>query len=179
MGVVESLPTGRRPYAAPRPIEADDSIKDFDCGKPPLNDFLKQRAAKNEGKASRTYVVCSTAGEDAGSVIAYYTLAAGAVAHDGAPAWAKRNMPNPVPVIVLGRLAVDAKHHGNGLGKALMREAIQRTLEASRTIGARALIIHAVDDEAVSFYAPFGFQRFPTDSRTMFLPVETLTGSLG
>lgn len=174
-----SLPAGQKLYAAPRPIEADDSIKDFDCGKDPLNAFLKQRAVKNEGKASRTYVLCSAAGEDAGSVIAYYTLAAGAVTHDGAPSWAKRNMPNPVPVIVLGRLAVDSKHHGKGLGKALIKEAIQRTLEASRAIGARALIVHAVDDEAVSFYAPFGFQRFPTDSRTMFLPVETLAGSLG
>lgn len=178
MGVVEQLSTNRKPYAAPRPIQEEDSVKDFDCGKPPLDDFLKQRAYKNEGKASRTYVVCSTTGEDAGAVVGYYSLAAGAVAHDDAPAWAKRNMPNPIPVFVLGRLAVDSHHQGSGLGKALLKEAIQRTLEASRTIGARALVVHAVDDDAIGYYASFGFRRFPTDSRTLFLPVETLANSL-
>ena len=178
MGIVEPLPTGRRPYAAPRPIKDGDAVQDFACGKQPLDDFLKQRAVKNEGKASRTYVVRSAAGEDAGKVVAYYSLAAGAVAHNDAPAWAKRNMPNPIPVFVLGRLAVDARHQGRGLGKALLKEAIQRTLEASRTIGARALVIHAIDDEAVGYYTPFGFRRFPTDGRTLFLPVETLAQSL-
>lgn len=178
MGTISPLPAGRRPYTAPRPIEADDRVERFDCGKEPLNDFLRQRAIKNEGRASRTYVVNSLAGADAGSVLAYYTLAAGAVGHDGAPSWARRNMPNPVPVIVLGRLAVDSSHHCRGLGSALLKEAIQRTLGASRTIGARALVIHAIDDEAVGFYATYGFQRFPTDSRTLFLPVETLTASL-
>jgi predicted N-acetyltransferase YhbS len=72
--------------------------------------------------------VSSAAGEDAGLVVAYYSLAAGAVAHDDAPAWAKRNMRNPIPVFVLGRLAVDLSHQGKGLGRALLREAIQRTL---------------------------------------------------
>lgn len=178
MGVVKQLPTDRKPYAAPRPIQEADSVKDFDCGKPPLDDFIKQRAFKNEGKASRTYVVCSTMGENAGAVVAYYSLAAGAVAHDDAPAWAKRNMPNPIPVFVLGRLAVDVHHQGKGLGKAVLKEAIQRTLEASRSIGARALIVHAVDDDAIGYYASFGFRRFPTDGRTLFLPVETLAESL-
>ena len=178
MGVVEQLPTGQKPYSAPRPIEMGDGIAGFSCGKPPLDDFLKQRALKNEGKASRTYVVASQSGEDAGSVAAYYTLAAGAVSRDDAPNWAKRNMPNPLPVIVLGRLAVDAKHQGKGIGKHLLREAMQRALEASRQIGARALVVHAIDDEAVSFYVPFGFQAFPTDSRTLFLPIETMAKSL-
>lgn len=178
MGVVEQLPAAGKPYTPPRPIRGDDAVKDFDCGRPPLNDFLKQRAIKNEGRASRTYVVRSAAGNDAGGVVAYYSLAAGAVAHDDAPGWAKRNMPNPIPVFVLGRLAVDSAHQGRGLGSALLKEAIQRTLEASRTIGARALIVHAVDDEAIGYYASFGFQRFPTDGRTLFLPVETLGKSL-
>lgn len=178
MGVIEKLPTGRRPYAAPRPIEDGDAVRDFDCGKPPLNDFLKQRALKNEGRASRTYVICSAAGEDAGSVAGYYSLAAGAIAHEDAPTWAKRNMPNPIPAFVLGRLAIDSRHQGKGLGKALLKEAIQRSLEASHSIGARALIVHAIDDEAIGYYAQYGFQRFPTDSRTLFLPVETLAKSL-
>lgn len=178
MGIVEHLPADKKPYGAPRPIETDDGVAGFACGKPPLDDFLKQRAVKNEGKGSRNYVVVCQLGEDAGRVIAYYTLAAGAVSHEECPTWAKRNMPNPIPVIVLGRLAVDSAHQGKKIGKFLMREAMQRTLEASRHVGVRALIVHAIDDEAVSFYVPFGFQAFPTDSRTLFLPIETIAAAL-
>jgi GNAT superfamily N-acetyltransferase len=178
MGIVEQLPTAQRPYGAPRPIDRGDEVADFNCGKPPLDDFIKQRALKNEGKASRTYVVASQSGEDAGKVVAYYTLAAGAMSRDDAPKWAKSNMPNPLPIIVLGRLAVDSRHQGQGLGKHLLREAMQRTLDAARHVGARALVVHAVDDEAISFYVPFGFQSFPAESRTLFLPIETIANSL-
>lgn len=178
MGVVQQLPAEKKPYSAPRPVEKDDGVAGFDCGKPPLDEFLKQRAIKNEGKGSRTYVVVSQLGEDAGRVVAYYTLAAGAVNHEECPTWAKRNMPNPIPVMVLGRLAVDGAHQGKKIGKHLLREAMQRTLEASRHVGVRALVVHAIDDEAVSFYVPFGFQTFPTDSRTLFLPIETIANSL-
>ena len=118
------------------------------------------------------------AGESADKVVAYYTPAAGGVNHDECPTWAKRNMPNPVPVIVLGRLAVSAEHQGNGIGKHLLREAMIRTLAASGQIGARAPVVHAIEDEAVSFYVLFGFQNFPTVSRTLFLPMETIAGSL-
>jgi len=178
VGVVEQLVTGQKPYSAPRPIEKGDGVAGFSCGKLPLDDFLKQQALKNEGRGSRTYVVVSQAGEDAGSVAGYYTLAAGAVNRDDAPGWAKRNMPNPLPVLVLGRLAVDAKHQRRSIGKHLLREAMQRSLEAARQVGVRALIVHAIDDDAVNFYVQFGFQSFPTESRTLFLPVETLAGSL-
>jgi GNAT superfamily N-acetyltransferase len=153
-------------------------VECFDCGKPPLNDFLKRWALKNEGKASRTYVVGCATGENVGNVAGYYTLANGAIIHDEAPGWAKRNMPNPIPVLVLGRLAVDAGHQGKRVGQSLVREAFQRSLEASRIAGARALVVHAVDDEAVSFYTPFGFRRFPTDGRTLFLPIETINDAL-
>ena len=178
MGVVEGLTAEPKPYSAPRPIEKGDGVAGFSCGKQPLDDFLKQRALKNEGRASRTYVVISQAGEDAGNVAAYYTLAAGGVNHEACPTWAKKNMPNPIPVIVLGRLAVSAAHQGHGIGKHLLREAMQRALESSRQIGARAIFVHAIDDEAVSFYVPFGFRSFPPASRTLFLPMETVAGSL-
>lgn len=178
MGVVEQLPAGQKPYSQPRPIEKGDNLATFDCGKPPLNDFLKQQALKNEGKASRTYVILAQTGEDAGKVVAYYTLAAGAVSHDNAPGWAKRNMPDPLPAAVLGRLATDNKHQGKGIGKHLLREAMQRSLEFSQKVGVRVLIVHAIDDEAISFYVPFGFRRFPTDSRTLFLPIETIANAL-
>lgn len=178
MGIVEPLPTGRAPYDRPRPISGDDNLQAFNCGKQALDDFPKHKALKNEGKASRTYVVCSAGGEDAGRVVAYSSLAAGAVAHEEVPGWAKRNMPNPIPVFILGRLAVDSRHQAKGLGSALLREAMQRTLEASRQVGARALIVHAIDDEATNFYVGYGFQRFPIDSRTLFLPIETLVEAL-
>jgi GNAT superfamily N-acetyltransferase len=102
----------------------------------------------------------------------------GAVTFEEAPNWARRNMPNPIPVVVLGRLAVDRDHRRKGIAAGLLRDAFQRALEAARHAGCRAMIVHAIDDEAVGFYTPYGFQRFPTDSRTMFLPMETLAGSL-
>lgn len=178
MGIVEQLPASRPPYTAPRPISSSDQLEGFDCGKLPLNDYLTHKAAKSEGKASRTYVVISTTGEATGSVAAYYSLSAGAVSFDEAPGWARRNMPNPIPVFVLGRLAVDLRHQGNGLGKAMMKEALVRSAEASKLAGARALVVHAIDDEAVGFYTPYGFRRFPTDSKTLFLPIETVIESV-
>lgn len=178
MGVDEQLPAHSKPYSAPRPIEKGDGVAAFSCGKQPLDDFLKQRALKNEGRASRTYVVVARIGEDAGNVAGYYTLAAGGVNHEDCPTWAKRNMPNPVPVIVLGRLAVATKHQGGGIGKHLLREGMRRALDASWQIGARAIFVHAIDDEAVSFYVPFGFQTFPPESRTLYLPMETVAKSL-
>ncbi len=178
MGVVEQLPREQKPYSTPRPIEKGDGVAGFSCGKLPLDDFVKQQALKNEGRGSRTYVIVSQSGEDAGAVAGYYTLAAGAVSREDAPGWAKRNMPNPLPVLVLGRLAVDSKHQQRSIGKHLLREAMQRSLEAARQVGVRALVVHAIDDDAVSFYVQFGFQRFPTDSRTLYLPIETIARSL-
>jgi predicted N-acetyltransferase YhbS len=174
MGNVEELQTGKPPYSAPRPISPDDRVGDFDCDRPELNEFLRNRAAKNEGKASRTFVVCSAAGEVAG----FYTLAAGAVALDEVPGKLRRNMPNPLPVTVLGRLAVDLAHAGRGLGKAMLKEAMQRSLDAAKGVGARAIIVHAIDDEAVTFYTRFGFQAFPSGGRTLFLPLETIAAAL-
>ena len=178
MGIVKQLPAGKKPYSQPRPIDKDDNLAAFDCGRPPLNDFLKQQALKNEGKASRTYVVTAQSGEDAGKVVAYYTLAGGAITHENAPGWAKRNMPDPLPTLVLGRLAVAINHQGKRIGEHLLREAMQRSLEVATQIGVRVLIVHAIDDEAVSFYVPFGFRRFPADSRTLFLAMETIAKSL-
>ncbi len=177
MGVVEN-PAPERRYAAPRPIAPEDRFDAFDCGKEPLNDFLKRRALDNEGKASRTYVVCAAAGEDAGAVVAYYSLAAGAVARSDVPARLRRNMPNPVPVMVLGRMAVDRRHAGKGLGKAMLKEAAQRVVEAANVVGARAMVVHAIDDEAIAFYTPFGFQVFPNAGRTLFLPIQTIAAAL-
>jgi len=172
-------PLAARPsYSAPTPITPAHRIEAFACGKAPLDEWLKAHALDNEGKASRTYVVTALTGEDAGAVVAYYTLAYGSVAREEVTRKIRHGLPNPVPVMVLGRLAVDVRHAGKGLGPSLLREAMQRSLEASAIAGMRALLVHALDDDAVSFYAKFGFQIFPSGSRTLFLPVETIRASL-
>lgn len=178
MGIVEPLGVPKRTYGAPTPITADHRLDGFDCGKPQLDDWLKAHAFDNEGRSSRTYVVAAQAGADAGNAVAYYTLANGSVTRAEVPRKIRQGLPNPVPVMVLGRLAVDRNHGGKGIGPALLREAMQRTLEASQIAGLRALIVHAIDDDAVGFYAKYGFQLFPAGSRTMFLPIETLRQAL-
>jgi ribosomal protein S18 acetylase RimI-like enzyme len=172
---------GKTLYAPPAGLTAEHRLDGFSCGKPPLDDWLKAHALDNEGKASRTYVVTPRAGPDEGAVIAYYTLAYGSVVRDEVPRKVRHGLPNPVPVMVLGRLAVDKNHggNGNGIGPALLREAMQRTMQAAEIAGLRALIVHAIDDEAVGSYAKYGFQVFPAGTRTLFLPVETMLAGMG
>lgn len=178
MGVVESLGTARSAYAPPAPITSDHSLDQFDSGRQSLDEWLRGHALDNEDKASRTYVVDALTGADAGSVVAYYALAYGSVVRTEVPKRIRQDLSNPVPVMVLGRLAVDRRHSGRGIGSSLLREAMQRTVQASQLAGLRALIVHAIDDDAVSFYAKYGFQLFPAGTRTMFLPLETLREAL-
>lgn len=177
MGKLAANPSDSR-YAPPRPIRSDDQLEGFDCGKAPLNDFLRRRALRNEGRASRTYVVTLMGGRDA-EVVAYYSLAAGAVRFDQAPPKLRRNMPNPIPVMLLGRMAADLRHAGKGLGRGMLKDAVKRVLGTSRQVGVRALMVHAIDDEAVTFYGQFGFQAFPAGGPTLFLPVEVLAEAIG
>lgn len=158
---------------APVALQQTHDISGFDCGKPPLSDWLKDNALKNEGKGSRTFVVC-----DGNVVAGYYALAAGAVARERAPSNIARNMPDPIPVIVLGRLAVDRIYAGRGVGRGLLKDALKRSLSASREIGARAVLVHAIDDEAVGFYLRYGFKLFLTDGRTLYLPMAAAAAAL-
>ena len=167
-----------RLYSAPVPLTVEHRIERFDCGKSKLTDWLKAHALDNEGRSSRTYVVVANTGPQAGDVVGYYTLATGGVTRSEMPRRIRHNLPNPVPVMMLGRLAVDGRHQRKGIGPAMLREAIQRTLEISRSAGVRALMVHAIDDEAVTFYLKYGFVLFPADSRTMFLPTETFAATL-
>src|SRR5690348_4037305 len=108
--------------SAPQKLSSDHDLSQFDCGEAALDDWLRRRALQNEESgASRTYVVC--AGK---RVVGYYALAVGAVAHVGAPGRVRRNMPDPVPVMVLGRLAVDQSAQGQNIGQSLLRDAILR-----------------------------------------------------
>ena len=151
--------------SAPVPLAGAHDVSRFDCGNAVLNDWLRTRAAKSEGRSARCYTVC-----EGNTVVGYYALATGAARHDkSTPRALRANLPDPTPVIVLGRLAVDKAYHGRGIGGGLLKDALSRALAASRIIGARAVIVHAIDDEAVRFYATFGFKPFPEEARTMYL----------
>ena len=166
------------PYLPPVPLTAEHRIEGFDCGKPKLTDWLKAHALDNESRASRTYVVVANSGPKAGDVVGYYTLATGGVAISEMPRKLRHNLPNPVPVMLLGRLAVDLHHQKKRIGPAMLHEAMQRTLDISQSAGVRAIMVHAIDDDAVTFYMKYGFLLFPVDSRTMFLPIETIAAAL-
>lgn len=173
MGKVTPLPSAQPAYSAPAPIEPRHDLSKFDCGKPPLNDWLRNHALKNEGRASRTFVMCT--GDE---VVGFYTLATGSISHEGAPRTLRHQMPNPTPVLVLGRMGVDQRLQQKGIGPALLRNALQRALTVSESVGARAVLVHAIDKEVISFYTQYGFKIFASDERTLFLPMETIMQSL-
>ena len=151
---------------APGPLNAEHDIATFDCGESSLNEWLRRRAHTNQGAgASRTYVVA----DDRLRVLGYYALAAGAVSHMHATGAIRRNMPEPIPVLVLARLAVDRSQQGRALGAALLKDALLRTMAVEREIGVRALLAHAVNETAKAFYLRHGFVESPVDALTVML----------
>lgn len=151
---------------APEPLEAAHSVAAFDCGEPALDEWLKRRAMANQvSGASRTFVVT---GSD-GFVYGYYAMAAGAVSHQQATSAVRRNMPDPVPVMVLGRLAVDRRAQGIKLGASLLQDAVSRAVAVSQNAGVRALLVHALHDHAKAFYEHYGFQSSPLHPMTLML----------
>lgn len=167
---------GPRPkFLAPVPLTAEHELADFDCGEPALDEWLRNRALKGESRFSRTYVVC----EDK-RVAAYVSISAGAVERTAAPGKLRRNAPDPIPVSVIGRLAVDRTYAGRGLGSDLLADALRRIALASRSIGIGAVLVHAKNDAAKRLYlACAEFIEYPTDSRTLFLPIETVIAAFG
>ncbi len=162
-------------YSRPRPISADDDTSSFDSGEPPLDDYLRQRALANHVQgASRCFVTCR-----AGRVVGYYALASASVQHRDVTGKVRRNMPDPLPVILLSRLAVDRKEQGSGLGKHLLRDAILRSVAASEIIGVRALFVHALNDTARAFYAHFDFEPSPTDPLHLLLLMKDARAVIG
>lgn len=153
---------------APVPLTAGHQLTRFDCGNRALNVWLKDRALKNQASgASRTFVVCRN-----GRVVGYYALATGSIERIAAPGRIRRNMPESVPVMVLGRLAVDVSMQRNRLGSRLLKDALLRTVRVSKDAGIRAMLVHAISDEAARFYKRRGFQPSPLDSMTLMLPLE-------
>lgn len=168
------------PVSLPQHLTSEHDVSAFDCAVPELNDWLKRRALQNEGtRASRTFVVVSD-----GRVVGYYALATGAVAHAVAHAVAtgrvRRNMPEPIPVMVLVRLAVDRAHQGTGLGSALLRDALLRTLAVAEAVGIRAILLHAISEEAKRFYVVHhGFAESPVDPLTMMITLAHVEEAMG
>jgi predicted N-acetyltransferase YhbS len=120
----------------PAPITADQELANFDCGEFSLNEWLKKRALKNHvAGASRCFVVCAGA-----EVIGYYSLSAGAISHEAAPKAMRRNMPNPLPILLLGRLVVDKRYHNQRIGPALLRDAMMRAVSVAGDAGCVCLI---------------------------------------
>ncbi|MEZ5727447.1 MAG: GNAT family N-acetyltransferase [Burkholderiaceae bacterium] len=154
----------------PVPLASSHVVDEFDCGEPVLNEWLGRRALGNQASgASRTFVVT----DDGDRVLGYYALAAGAVSHAISVGSVRRNMPDPVPVLVLARLAVDRRAQGRHLGGALLRDALERAKAVSRQAGVRALLVHAIDDGAQAFYEHYGFQPSPIHPLTLMLRLAT------
>ncbi len=149
----------------PEKLNSEHDISQFHCGEPTLDDWLRRRALQNEESgASRTYV--ASVGK---RVVGYYALAAGAVAHAEAPGRVRRNMPDPIPVMVIGRLAVDQTAQGKALGPALLRDAVLRSVQAAEIAGIRAILVHAISERAKRFYEKWGFTVSPVEAMTLMI----------
>ena len=185
----------------PEPLTVEHALGGFDSGVASLDDWLRRRALQNQASgASRTFVVCDLSAPsrlrrdpptgdarpasggrapDAGQVVAYYALAASAVAPDAAPGRFRRNMPDPIPVVVLARLVIARDRQGRGLGRALFQDAANRVIHAADTIGIRGLLVHAISEEAKAFYVRLGLAPSPLEPMTLMTTVADLKAALG
>lgn len=144
-----------------------DACTTFNCGEPSLDSWLQLRALRNEqGGASRTFV---SVDRDADLVAGYYCLAASSLRSEDVTAALRRNMPNPIPVVLIGRLAVDQRYQEHGLGRSLLQDAALKSIEASRLVGARAILVHALSEAAQRFYEKWDFRPVPHSERTLYL----------
>jgi len=158
------------PLLPPQRITAAHDLSHFESGEPELDSWLKRRALANEAAhASRTYVICAD-----NRVVGFYSLANGALQRSIAPKPVTRNMPDPIPVMVLGRLAVDREFQGQGIGGALLSDALKRVLQAASIAGIKAVLVHAISDDALRFYQAKGFLPSPIEPRTLCLPLATI-----
>jgi hypothetical protein len=165
----------RGQVTAPLRLNASHDLSRFDCGNDALNGWLKDHALHSEGQSARTYVVC-----DNNVVIGYYCIAMGSVERRALPSRLKRQqgLPNQTPVAIIGRLARDLRWRGSGLGADLLQDALGRIVAAAQIIGVRCVVVHAIDDEAARFWKANEFIEYPDNSRTFYMPVETIITAL-
>lgn len=160
--------------SASAPLADHHQLDGFTSGVAALDDWLKRRARANQAsRASRTFVVCND-----NQVVAYYALASGAVSAAAAPGKFRRNMPAPIPVAVLARLAVDHRYQGRGLGRGLFRDGARRVLNAAEAIGIRGIMVHAISDEARAFYLALGFDPSPFEAMPLMVRLSDLADAL-
>lgn len=156
-------------FMPPLPLSSEHVLADFTCGESSLDDWLRRRAFANQvSGASRTFVVCDAHGQ----VMGYYALAAGSVSPMAAPGNIRRGMPDPIPVLVLGRLAVDRRAQGLSLGASLLRDAVGRAVAVAENAGVRALLVHALNESAKAFYLRHGFRVSPIHDMTLMLRLD-------
>jgi predicted N-acetyltransferase YhbS len=171
-GVTSAKP---RALTAPAPLVPEHELEAFTSGIAPLDEWLKRRARRNEAEgASRTFVCC--AGK---RVVGYYSLSAASVLREAATGTVRRNMPDPVPAVLLGRLAVDQAWRGQGLGADLLRDGVLRIIAAAETVGVRTILVHAISHEAKSFYEKHGFRASPVEPMTLMITIEEAQRMLG
>jgi len=162
------------PLSPPALLAAHHQIAEFNSGEPSLDNWLKRRAHANQASgASRTFVLC-----EADRVVGYYALASGGLAVEKATGRFKRNMPDPIPVVLLGRLAVDGAYQGRGLGRALFRDAAQRVANAADAIGVRGIVVQAISEDARNFYLALGFDPCPFDHMTLLVTLADLRATM-
>lgn len=161
---------------APEPLAQHHDLQSFNCGKSTLNDWLKKKSHKVQqiGGSSRTYVVCA---ED-NRVIGYYALATGSINREDAPGKVKRNMPDPIPVVIIGRLAVDESFKGQGIGTGLLKDALLRVVSAAEEIGIRAVLVHAIDETVRKFYLKHGFYESPVNDLSLMITVQEIQSAI-
>ena len=160
---------------APEPIADGHDLSAFASGEPALDDWLRRRARSNQASgASRTYVIALQH-----RVIGYFSLASGAITIAEAPSRARRNMPDPIPMAVLGRLAIDQEWQRRGLGRLLLRDAILRTSQGAAIIGVRGLLVHALSPAARRFYESNGFRESPNRPMTLVVTLQDAIAAAG
>jgi GNAT superfamily N-acetyltransferase len=163
----------------PEPLSARHDISRFANGvHPSLDQWLRERAPSSEGFSARTYVVCTA--EEPDRVVGYFSISAAVEQRNALPsAKLRRGLPAQVPLLLIGRLAVDAQWRGRGLGSALLADALRRCLAASEIAGVRGIVAHAIDEAAVGFYGRHGFVLSPLGERVMLIPIETVRSLIG
>jgi predicted N-acetyltransferase YhbS len=162
------------PLTAPALLADHHELSDFISGEESLDDWLKRRARTNQAQgASRTYVVCDT-----NRVAGYYSLSAASIAAAVVPGRFRRNMPDPIPVVLLGRLAIDRAWQRQGIGRALFRDAAMRVLHAADTIGVRAIVVQAISDDAQNFYVALGFSECRGDPMMLVVTLNDVRAAL-
>jgi hypothetical protein len=175
MAKVVEPPKSRDGVAPPTRLNPAHDLSQFDCGKAQLNDWLRNSALTSEGQTARTYVVCK-----GNVVVGYYCISMGSVERKALPSKLRRKqgLPNHIPVAIIGRLARDQDPQWKGLGKDLLQDALVRIVSVSENIGARCVLVHAIDDDAAKYWRDLEFQEYPDGSKTFFMAIETVIDAL-